>query len=221
MLPKLVELLHPAAREVLAGLAKQHKQVFERLNQLGGVDAAAKSETQKFVDVLYKITFGSATRDRNYYQPYVVSFCGHKAVYERDNGLLSQWRAYGKDAGYAIVFDTKRLVALMKVECAKHIYGPEHMGNAIYEGDEEGFKGEFQALIDVSRELVRDVFLGKMPEFDPLYLPFITGVSRYKHQGFREEQEVRILMSPLSQLDLDEVKEKDPEILASGVSTRP
>ena len=56
-------------------------------------------------------------------------------------------------------------------------------------------------------------FLGKMPEFDPLYLPFITGVSRYKHQGFREEQEVRILMSPLSQLDLDEVKEKDPKVL--------
>ena len=104
MLPKLVELLHPAAREVLAGLAKQHKQVFERLNQLGGVDAAAESETQKFVDVLYKITFGSATRDRNYYQPYVVSFCGHKAVYERDNGLLSQWRAYGKVAGYAYCF---------------------------------------------------------------------------------------------------------------------
>jgi hypothetical protein len=85
------------------------------------------------------------------------------------------------------------------------------MSNVIYEGDEEGFKKEFQSLIDVSRELMRDVFLSKMPEFDPLYLPFITGVSRYKHQGFREEQEVRILMSPLSELDLEEVKEKDPK----------
>jgi hypothetical protein len=168
-----------------------------------------KNEVKKFIDVLYKTTFGRAAQDKSYYQPYVVSFCGHRGAYERDNGLLSQWRAYGKDVGYAIVFDTRKLTELMKAECAKHVYSPCHMCDVVYEGDKEGFRKEFQALSDGSRELLRAVFLGQDANFEPLYLPFIVGVSRYKHQGFREEQEVRMLMSPASEMDVEEARKKD------------
>lgn len=39
-------------------------------------------------------------------EPYITSFCAHSPnrSYERENGLLSQWRAYGGDERYCIVF---------------------------------------------------------------------------------------------------------------------
>lgn len=211
MLPKLVELLHPVAREIILALSKQHPEVAAKVKKLGGLEAASRSETEKFVRMLSRVTFGSPMQNRSYYQPYMVSFCGHKSPYERANGLLSQWRAYGKDTGYALVFKTKELVDLLKAECARYVYSPGHMSDVVYEGDEEGFKKEFQNLVDVSRNLIRSILLGIDANFEPLYIPFITGVSRYKHEGFREEQEVRILVSPLSRLDAEEVKRKDPK----------
>lgn len=48
---------------------------------------------------------------------YVVSFCSAAAdSYEAANGLLSQWKGYGGDGGYMIVFDAKRLNALVSQE---------------------------------------------------------------------------------------------------------
>lgn len=44
---------------------------------------------------------------------YVTSFCTASDEWGAQNGLLSQWRGYGLDGGYAIVFDTERLKALL------------------------------------------------------------------------------------------------------------
>ena len=51
-------------------------------------------------------------------EPFIASFCSHAAdqVYERDHGLLSQWRGYGGDGGVSIVFDTSGLGDLLKKE---------------------------------------------------------------------------------------------------------
>ena len=60
---------------------------------------------------MYRITLGLEGGTR-FFQPFVVSFCGHNEkehYYERQHGLLSMWRAYGKDVGYALVFERQKL----------------------------------------------------------------------------------------------------------------
>lgn len=47
---------------------------------------------------------------------YVVSFCKASDAWGSQHGLLSQWRGYGLDGGYAIVFDRERLGALLEQE---------------------------------------------------------------------------------------------------------
>jgi len=158
---------------------------------------------------LYKVTFGSD----KFFEPYIVSFCGHKETYERENGLLTQWRGYSHGAGYAIVFDTKKLSDLLKAEADFHFYGPGHMCDVIYEGDDEGFKREFAELIKTMDEVFPRIFNQKGPPYDALYPHFISSVSRYKHQGFREEQEVRILLSPVTQTAIERQKMTSPQKL--------
>jgi hypothetical protein len=46
----------------------------------------------------------------------LTSFCGVANSVISESGLLSQWRGYGIDGGYAIVFDTKALKALVAQE---------------------------------------------------------------------------------------------------------
>jgi hypothetical protein len=46
------------------------------------------------IDQLYEITFGSDSHEP-FFDPYIASFCSHDGddlEYERENGLLSQWR---------------------------------------------------------------------------------------------------------------------------------
>ncbi len=51
-------------------------------------------------------------------EPYICSFCNHAGdnEYERNNGLLSQWRGYGGEGRFALVFDTSGLDRLLSCE---------------------------------------------------------------------------------------------------------
>ena len=51
---------------------------------------------------------------------YVSSFCTTTDEWVFQNGLLSQWRGYGLDGGYAIVFDAAKLHSLLTVEHEKY-----------------------------------------------------------------------------------------------------
>jgi hypothetical protein len=55
------------------------------------------------------------------YELFITSFCKHNKAQSVD-GLLSQWRGYGPDGGYAIAFDIRKLRQLVlkaKKECSK------------------------------------------------------------------------------------------------------
>ena len=52
------------------------------------------------------------------HQAYVASFCYTRPKIEND-GLLGQWRGYGSDGGYAVVFDTRTLVNMMHTTQAR------------------------------------------------------------------------------------------------------
>jgi hypothetical protein len=206
--PKLRELAEPSVRTVFGKLAEDGEKR-ARMNKEGGIDKIVIHSVKALVDSIYNVTFGRPGKHK-FFEPYFVSFCGHTNPYERESGLLSQWRGYGLESGYALVFDTKRLEELLLKEVAVHGYDLGGLGDVIYAGDEVGFKAEFPALIKAIQDAVPLLFDKKPANLSDLYREFVSSVSRYKHQGFREEQEVRLYLSPRDQALSAKLKEIDP-----------
>jgi hypothetical protein len=130
---------------------------------------------------------------------YVASFCTTKNKWISRNGLLSQWRGYGVNGGYAIVFDSAKLHTMLTAEAK--IYYEERL-----------------LLADVQYDMAR---LSKVK--DRRVLEYIQNVKKgayaflttgnidteveealesnsvlsvlCKHRGFDEEKEVRIIVS--------------------------
>lgn len=143
---------------------------------------------------------------------YVVSFCTASDGWISRNGLLSQWRGYGQDGGYAIVFDTKGLDSLLRND-AGHYHDSEEVlvfGDVQYDEGGEGlsFVCDKQILNHLQR--VRDSFAEclKRERFWEDYKAFDSVAvlsALWKHRGFREEREVRIVVgepSPKIQREL-------------------
>jgi Protein of unknown function (DUF2971) len=193
--PRLVETALPITTKLYEDAAAKNQQARERMEAAGGIPTVAAHDAVGVVDSLYRVTLGLDGGTR-FFQPYVVSFCGHKEPYEREHGLLSQWRGYGKDSGYAIVFDTKALVDALRIEMAHNRFDGWGMGGVVYDTGEEVFKEEFKILIDAMNEDVPRLLKNEAGPFSKLNKTFMMNIPRCKHRGFREEQEVRIIISP-------------------------
>jgi len=80
------------------------------ITQHGGAHKVASDDAHRLIDILYAKIFGNSLAE-----PFIASFCSHAndQSYEKENGLLSQWRGYGNDGGFCIIFDTAALVTLL------------------------------------------------------------------------------------------------------------
>lgn len=90
-----------------------------------GGDAAAKNAWFEGLQHLF------AENIRDMEDPYVTSFCAASSPLMSAHGLLSQWRGYGREGGYAVVFDTKGLEELWPRE------GATLKGMSMFWGDVE------------------------------------------------------------------------------------
>ena len=197
---RLIELAKPVIREesrkVIDGYPDQ-KQIFKHIEIKGGFDAMVDHDTKVLVTRMYEALPSDG--------PYVTSFCGEsKDKYINANGVLSQWRGYVQDGGFALVFDTSRLESLLEKEFERFDYSDGGLADVIYSDDEEGFKREFTSKLSNLRG-----FIGGMIRciyervLDPMvqnhenaFRDFTSCISRYKHRGFKEEREVRIYAYP-------------------------
>lgn len=167
------------------------------LDSVGGLQAAAKRGVEDFLKIIY---------EKIPHEIFIVSFCAeHKDEYTKEHGLLSQWRGYGENGGYAIVFKTESLMEMLKVESELFQYNFLYAADVIY-NDEEGAKKLEEELTEEIRqnisnfqlEIIKGAMQGKQ-EFPDNQLaekaltPAFQFGSRYKHQGFKEENEVRII----------------------------
>jgi hypothetical protein len=193
--PRLVETALLITTKLYEDAAAANQRAREGMEAAGGIPALAAHDAVGVVDSMYRVTLG-LDGGTKFFQPFVVSFCGHKEPYEREHGLLSQWRAYGKDSGYAIVFDTKALVALLKEEKAHYRHDTWAIGDVIYDTGEEVFRKEFKSLIDAINQDVSRLLKNEGGPYTALNNAFMSNIPRYKHRGFKEEQEVRIAISP-------------------------
>jgi hypothetical protein len=179
------------------------------------IQRQASDKAKHIVDTFYSVSFGDKYTEIPYAEPFITSFCGlsDDEDYERENGLLSQWRGYAairEGGGFAIVFDTKKLHRWLEKENKSYHYHPFAFGPVVYEGDTEAFRREFGKFL---RNLTASI--GEMDRSGPEVLglhfqDFVICVSRYKHRAFREEKEVRIIACPSTKKFFEHAKKVNP-----------
>ncbi|HEY1425287.1 MAG TPA: DUF2971 domain-containing protein [Caulobacteraceae bacterium] len=90
------------------------------------------------------------------YDPFITSFCSHSSdgSYERANGLLSQWRGYGKGGGYCLVFDTRKLLELLSREFHKWQWSMGRCASVRYADDEFQIKEEYPTVVNIFEKII-------------------------------------------------------------------
>lgn len=141
-------------------------------------------------------------------EPYITSFCRADNTNVEKHGLLSQWRGYGQSGGYAIVFDAPVLKNLIGEECKKWYYSFLHGGDVVYsDASDEEIQQEIGCYLEKLREGFTE-FL-KTCTRGPLentFEPLLAAGCRYKHWGFKEEKEFRIVAIASSSETVEELK---------------
>ncbi len=172
--------------------------------------ALARDEAQR----LFKGSFTSLDEQSPIF---VVSFCRHSLEETRMRGLLSQWRGYGADGGYAIVFDEAKFVELLNKLPFGPKFGVKAWKQVIYLepgkspdlADFSGiarsaFKHKFNRLCELgtigiplaSRQLFE---LGSEErEIGELLEPIVSTLPFVKHKAFEEEAEFRVVVAALT-----------------------
>jgi len=194
------EIIHPNMRNRYTSSLKYKRY----LNKHGGLRNCAKKEAKTIVNIFYDITFhGRETRDLGpYAEPYIVSFCAHTnhTEYVKNNGLLSMWRAYGNVGGFALEFDTKKLWDALCLDPLQFGYTAFSLSDVIYENDDTDFDTEFEELNEALKDVLERIAeSASETAIGEIFQPFFTSVTRFKHQGFFEESEVRLVAAPLSE----------------------
>lgn len=178
--------------KVFESVFLNHGDVKEEALQLA--NKVAKSLSEKLLN--------SSTTSEPLAEPYITSFC---TPYESDSrvgthGLLSQWRGYGKDGGFALVFETAPLSQLLTEFAESYENSGElFAGNIVYSSDSnQAFSEEFAKDLTVMKTFLSvqlrngedDKSLGE------IYSAIMRCACRYKHWGFKEENEVRVIFIP-------------------------
>jgi hypothetical protein len=132
-------------------------------------------------------------------EPYVTSFCATRSPAVADHGLLSQWRGYGRDGGYAVVFDTQGLEELWPREAAtlngmSMFWGDvEYVGAGATAVDRPEAREDSELMIRSIADWLRN---DMAPAYlEPLFAPAHRLACLTKHWGFEEEHEVRMVIS--------------------------
>jgi hypothetical protein len=167
--------------------------IAEQLARHGGVDELVRSEATRVTSVLKSATL-------RFNEPFVFSLSAPRTKNDAQSGLLSQWRGYGGDGGYAIVLDSHGFDQLLKLESQNYHYQFAQWGDVYYYGagtDAQPSSEEVGEYEETVRRGVVALFHGQHPDsVDDLYDAVTSLSCSYKHWGFAEEQEVRVIAIP-------------------------
>ena len=186
---RLPEIVYEVGFEYVQTHAKS-PEISEIIQAQGGIEKLAKIESDAMANVLIKGTL-------EFNNPYIFSMSAPRDVSISQSGLLSQWRGYGTDGGYAFVFDTNQFMKLFFLE--NKTYRDMFMicGDVYYHGiesDSQPAAEDVRKSEAILREGVAKLFRGGATEDTPEFYPAISQLScLYKHWGFWEEREVRVV----------------------------
>ncbi len=198
---RLPQLLEPVVKKYLLDLQHLGARQRSEIKKSGGVPYLSEKIAKDFSTIHFDAAFAPSGDKPATTTPYIASFCGFKptATYERENGLLSQWRAYGTE-GFALVFDSEKLWKLCLKEQGSYDYGPIMLDDVVYDDDEQNFVTEIGPAIETIKADV-DSYLREAPSRTPnkeKVGQVLSSFARVKHRAFKEEHEVRILAAPIT-----------------------
>jgi hypothetical protein len=205
---RFIQILNERRTQISRSQSDFDVRLGASLVQPGGAEMVARAAATDIVQALYKFTFENEAAFP-FAEPFIASFCSHSSdqAYERENGLLSQWRAYGRDGGFCIVFDTAALAGMLGREFDAHYWIHMNLAAAHYAIDGISVAEVFPQLLDRCGIFFSGIMDGRVPEApDDGFEPFVAGATLFKHQGFREEREVRIVAVPGSERVMERVQ---------------
>lgn len=207
---KLEELLVPVVK---AEIRKRRRELKKAIKEFSGMGSLARDQARVALNAFFDVAFGSEEWKPTF-SPYITSFCAHTGdkEYEQKNGLLSMWRSYA-NGGVALVFDTVKLEECLIKESDEHLYNFGGLGDVVYGGDEKVFLAEFEGFIEPIKKHSISLLIDRSNfkiEIEFVH-SFINIATRYKHQAFEEEREVRMVFSPWNEegyigAESDEIK---------------
>lgn len=181
---RLPPILRPGVTRGVRELIKKSPANELLVTQQGGEAKAIEEIVGGIATGMFRALLGGVGAEP-FAEPYVTSFCTSAMPEVSQHGLLSQWRGYGHEGGYAIVFDTLRLELLLKEEGEKwgyDLFG----GDVIYSSDsDEKIREEFgQEIDDLATGIERFLTTAGNPESLELTYHALTRCAcRYKHWG--------------------------------------
>ena len=189
---KLIEIIRDEAISALADLIIEPK-IARKVEDEGGFEEVVQKQTNSIADLLRESML-------TFHQPYIFSFSAITSDRVRQSGLLSQWRGYGTDGGYAIIFDSLKLEELLKEEVEQHFYQQMQWGDVYYYGLSDEHQRSSEEIADAEKHLragIRELQRSPKPNsMEQAYDAMITLSCLFKHLGFHEEQEVRVIAIP-------------------------
>ena len=168
----------------------------EFIENSGGIKEFAKQETKSTLDILYKALLESPDLPNI---PFVASFCKanlDNKILQR-NGLLSQWRGYGKDGGYSIIFNMDKLIEDFKEEQINYWHGISGHGHVVYNQDMLLRDESLKKALDLITSYAHHVYQGRIDNnnFNEPTEQHTDAIVKcmmlLKHEGFIEESEYR------------------------------
>jgi hypothetical protein len=200
----LISTLSERFRVLLIRLQRERLSVKLAIKQTcSPLISSARQLAIDFVNDLYK----SSLLIPSERSAYITSFCTHISDdYSTKNGLLSQWRGYGGlSGGYCIVLDTSKLLPLLKQEYSEFHWLSLRMDPVSYKTENFSIAEAFTQLLDECEQfIIAQVEHKELPLMAIAH--FLRAVAVIKHQGFREENEVRIVSWPATVADSDELR---------------
>jgi len=148
-----------------------------------------KTEVKKLISEGLRKVIGSFADSPDDPKIFVTSFC-------IDGDLLSQWRGYGLDSGYAIGFDHNVLDDMRKAEYHKRNFFMSLFDCVIY--NDCNIPKSFEDSVDKLINLLRDSKNKPQPQRDEAWEIYIQTLPLFKHNGFREEHEYRLVFATKS-----------------------
>ena len=178
---ELVQLLNNKA------LGNSEKQKY--LNDHGGIEVFCSDTAKIISDELNKPL---KNNDEGLFEFYMTSFCTPLGSFHevKNHGLLSQWRYYGQQGGYALVFDTVQLENLIALELQRW--------SCVITFREVFYSSDSQEVLEKLNKPFIEAF--KKLEFDSpegyesILEPLQDCIINYKHWAFAEEKEVRLVV---------------------------
>jgi hypothetical protein len=191
-------------REIIRRRKRDSVRIQNRFSKMGGLLKGSRELAHDLIQTLYNTTF---INPKPFAEPFITSPCTHaKQRYEQEHGLLSQWRGYGGDGGFCVVFDSQKLAELLVLEAKAHFYLHLDIVEVRYALPGISISDLFPDLMHVLDQYLLASLEGLQGTAEEVFPPFAAGATSYKHEGFKEESEVRIVAIPGSQQFLNQAR---------------